>query len=49
MQIKPLRFIALEGMMRYHYLFSSNIDKYGFQDKDEKIWENGVGVKFVIP
>ncbi len=49
MQIKPLRFIALEGMMRYHYLFSSNIDKYGFQDKDDKIWENGVGLKFIIP
>ena len=49
LRVKPLRIVTLEYATRYNYIFSSNLEKYGFYDKDEKIWENGVGVKFIIP
>ncbi len=48
-QLRPYKNIAVEYATRYNYIFSSNLEKYGFFDKDEKIWENGVGVKFIIP
>jgi hypothetical protein len=49
LQVRPYRNIAVEYATRYNYIFSSNLEKYGFFDKDEKIWENGVGVKFIMP
>ena len=49
LQLRPIRFIGLEFSSRYNYIASSDIYKYGFDDKDEKIWENGVGLKIIIP
>ncbi len=49
LQIRPFRHVAVEYATRYNYIFSSNLEKYGFYDKDEKIWENGVGVKLIMP
>jgi len=48
-QLRPIKYLAIEYAMRYNYLASADIYKYGFDDKDEKIWENGVGIKFVLP
>lgn len=47
-RLKVNRFIGLEFVTRYNYIASSNIYKYGYFDKDEKIWENGIGVNFKI-
>ncbi|HEC79309.1 MAG TPA: hypothetical protein ENI34_09280 [candidate division WOR-3 bacterium] len=49
LQLIPLRFIGIEFSSRYNYLASSDIYKYGFYDKDEKIWENGLGLKLILP
>lgn len=49
LQLKPNRYIGLEFSTRYNYIASSNISKYGLYDEDEKLWENGVGLKFIIP
>jgi len=48
-QLRPIKYLAIEYAMRYNYLASADIYKYGFDDKDEKIWENGVGIKFALP
>ncbi|MEO0136063.1 MAG: hypothetical protein ABIL40_03025 [candidate division WOR-3 bacterium] len=48
-QIKPLDNLALFSHLQYHYLTSSNIYKYGFFDKDEKVFVNGFGLKFFLP
>lgn len=48
-QFKICRYIGLEILTRYNYIASANIYKYGFQDKDEKIWENGLGLNFILP
>jgi hypothetical protein len=48
-QLRPLQFVGLEFASRYHYITSAEIYKYGFDDKDDTIWENGVGVKVIIP
>jgi len=48
-QVRPVRFLAIDLSSRYHYLASANLNKYGFYDQDEKIWENGLGLKFVLP
>lgn len=48
-QLRPIRFLAIDLSSRYHYLTSANLNKYGFYDQDEKIWENGLGLKFVLP
>ncbi len=42
------RFFALAFSSRYNYIASSDIYRYGFSDKDEKIWENGLGLVFVL-
>jgi len=47
LQINPLPFIGIEYGTRYNYLASAEPYKYGFLDKDEKLWEHGVGVKFI--
>ena len=49
LQFWALKYLALEITSRYHYITSANLDKYGYSDKDEKILENGLGLKFVLP
>lgn len=48
-QVRPIKYLGIEYAMRYNYMASAEIYKYGFDDKDDKIWENGVGVKFILP
>lgn len=48
-QVRPVKYLGIEYAMRYNYMASAEIYKYGFYDKDDKIWENGIGVKFIIP
>lgn len=49
LQLRPHKNFAVEGITRYTYIASTDLNKYGYFDKDEKIWENGVGVKLIIP
>jgi hypothetical protein len=48
-QVRPIKYLGIEYAMRYNYIASTDIYKYGFDDKDDKIWENGVGIKFILP
>lgn len=48
-QVRPLKRVGIEFASRYNYIASSDLYKYGFYDKDEKIWENGVGIKIILP
>lgn len=48
-QLRPVKYLGIEYAMRYNYIASADINKYGFYDKDDKIWENGFGVKFILP
>jgi hypothetical protein len=48
-QVRPVKYLGVEYATRYHYIASAELYKYGFQDKDDKIWEHGVGVKFILP
>jgi hypothetical protein len=47
LQINPLPHVGIEYGTRYNYLASADPYKYGFLDKDEKLWEHGLGVKFL--
>ncbi len=47
--IKPVKYLGIEYATRYNYIASADIYKYGFTDKDDKIWENGLGIKFILP
>jgi hypothetical protein len=47
-QLRPTRYLGLEYATRYNYIASSDLSKYGYYDKDEKIWEHGVGLKLVF-
>jgi hypothetical protein len=47
LQLRPHRYIGVEFASRYNYIASSDLTKYGYYDKDEKIWENGVGIKII--
>ncbi len=49
LQFRICRYIGIEVLTRYNYIASADIYKYGFQDKDEKIWENGLGLNFILP
>ena len=48
-QVRPVKYLGIEYAMRYNYIASAEIYKYGFYDKDDKIWENGISVKFILP
>ena len=48
-QVRPIRYLGIEYATRYHYMASAELYKYGFTDTDDKIWEHGVGVKFIMP
>ncbi len=49
LQVRPYKLIALEIASRLNYIASSDLEKYGYSDKDEKLWENGVGLKIIMP
>lgn len=49
LQVRPYKLIALEIASRFNYVASSDLEKYGYSDKDEKLWENGVGLKIIMP
>lgn len=49
LQVRPYRLIALEIASRFNYIASSNLEKYGYSDKDEKLWENGIELKIILP
>ena len=49
LQVRPIKNLGVEYAMRYNYIASAEIYKYGFDDKDDKIWENGLGIKFILP
>lgn len=49
LQVRPYKLIALEIASRFNYIASSDLEKYGYSDKDEKLWENGVGLKIIMP
>ena len=49
LQVRPFKHIGLEYATRYYYIASADIYKYGFSDKDDKIWEHGAGLKFILP
>jgi hypothetical protein len=48
LQIKPLNNLGIVSNLQYHYLTSSNIYKYGYFDKDEKLLVNGIGLRLFI-
>ena len=47
-QIRPVRFLGIEYATRFNYIASSDLYKYGFFDKDDKLWEHGFGLKYII-
>lgn len=49
LMLRPHKYLGLEFASRYNYIASADLYKYGFYDKDEKIWENGAGIKIIIP
>ncbi len=49
LRLNPLKHLGIEYATRYHYMATSNIYKYGFLDTDDKIWEHGAGIKFIMP
>ena len=49
LQIRPIKYLGIEYATRYHYIATASIYKYGFSDKDDKIWEHGIGMKFIVP
>lgn len=48
-QFRLINYLALEMLSRYHYLASANLEKYGYADKDDKLLENGFGLKIILP
>jgi hypothetical protein len=48
-ELRPIKYMALEYATRFNYIASAEIEKYGYLDKDEKIWEHGIGLKIFIP
>jgi hypothetical protein len=49
LRVKLLKNVGVEALSRYHYMASANLNKYGYFDKDDKIWENGFSLKFLFP
>lgn len=43
-RIKPIKHIGISFVSQFNYLASSDINKYGYFDKDEKLWENGISI-----
>lgn len=49
LHLRPLKYIGIDLTSRYHHITSADIYKYGFEDKDDKLWENGVGLRVILP
>lgn len=49
LQMRPIKYLGIEYATRYHFMATADIYKYGFTDKDDKIWEHGAGIKFILP
>jgi hypothetical protein len=49
LMLRPARHVALEASTHYSYLTSANIYKYGYYDKDEKLWINSFGLLVLFP
>lgn len=47
--LRPMKHVGIDLTSRYHYITSADIYKYGFEDKDDKLWENGVGLRVILP
>jgi hypothetical protein len=47
--LRPVKYLGIDLISRYHYLASADINKYGFEDKDDRLWENGVGLRVIVP
>ncbi len=47
LQLRPMKHIGISFISQFNYLASSNINKYGYFDKDEKLWENGISISFI--
>jgi hypothetical protein len=48
LQLRPIKCLGIEYATRYHYMATADY-KYGFYDKDDKIWEHGAGLKYILP
>lgn len=46
-RLKPIKHIGISFVSQFNYLASSNIYKYGYFDKDEKLWGNGISISFI--
>jgi hypothetical protein len=46
--LRPVRYLGIDLTSRYHYIAGADIYKYGFEDKDDKLWENGVGLRVIL-
>ena len=46
-QVRPLKHLGIRFVSQFNYLASSDINKYGYFDKDEKLWENGIDITFI--
>lgn len=49
LHLRPLKYVGIDLTSRYHYITSADIYKYGFEDKDDKLWENGIGLRVILP
>jgi hypothetical protein len=49
LQLRPIERIGIELGTRYNYIASADLYKYGYSDKDDKIWENGISLKALLP
>lgn len=47
--LRPVKYLGIDLTSRYHYIASADIYQYGFDDKDDKLWENGVGLRVILP
>ncbi len=47
--LRPVKYLGIDLTSRYHYIASSDIYKFGFEDTDDKLWENGVGLRVILP
>jgi hypothetical protein len=46
-RVRPIKHIGISFVSQFNYLASSNIYKYGYFDKDEKLWGNGIAISFI--
>lgn len=49
LEFSPLHRLGIRVITRYHYIGSTELEKYGPWDKDERLWENGVRLCLYLP